>query len=205
MNSHCFESLTEEKQKRIRDASLHEFGSLGYRKTSVRDIAEAAGISKSMIFHYFGTKKDLYLYLIDYCNQQLDIIARSVDPTVTDFFDRLAEVTSARGQVLGMCPYMFDFIASTYFEHDPEVAEELKKSRLTDNFSSLLLQGSDMSRLRDDVDPGMLFQIIRWITTGFYTEASREGEPPTGKLQRAYYNAVKFLKRCVYRPEYLQL
>lgn len=205
MNSHCFESLTEEKQKRIRDASLQAFGALGYKKTSVRDIAEAADISKSMIFHYFGTKKDLYLYLVNYCNQQLGQIAQSVNPDATDFFDRLAEIMSARSEVMDICPHIFDFVASTYFERDPEVAEDLKRSHLTDNLSSLLLQGTDMSRFKDDVDTGLLFQIIRWVTTGYYTEASREGNLQVGRLQKIYAKAVNFLRRCVYRPEYLKI
>jgi AcrR family transcriptional regulator len=57
-----FFNLSTEKQQKIVDAALASFGANGYKKTSIRDIAAEAGISKAMIFHYFGTKKQLYLY-----------------------------------------------------------------------------------------------------------------------------------------------
>ncbi|GCD11605.1 hypothetical protein Ctaglu_32280 [Clostridium tagluense] len=51
----------------IIDAALRTFGANGYKKASISDIAVAGGISKAMVFHYFGTKKALYLYLINLC------------------------------------------------------------------------------------------------------------------------------------------
>jgi len=53
-----FFSLPNEKQKIIIDAALRTFGANGYKKASTNDIAFAAGVSKAMIFHYFGTKKN---------------------------------------------------------------------------------------------------------------------------------------------------
>src|SRR5690625_358370 len=62
-----FLNLTKEKQNSIIDSALKIFAKHGYRKTSISDIAKSAGISKAMVFHYFGTKKDLYLYLVNTC------------------------------------------------------------------------------------------------------------------------------------------
>ncbi len=56
-----FLNLPIEKQNDIIDAGLIAFGTNGYKKASISDIAKAAGISKSMIFHYFRTKKDTVL------------------------------------------------------------------------------------------------------------------------------------------------
>ncbi|WP_254716361.1 TetR/AcrR family transcriptional regulator [Actinomadura sp. WMMB 499] len=37
----------------------------GYHGTSVRDLAEAAGVSPGLIYHYFGSKHDLLLTILD--------------------------------------------------------------------------------------------------------------------------------------------
>lgn len=57
MDLERFFRLSEEKQNSIIDAALKAFGINGYKKTSVSDIAAEAGISKAMVFHYFGTKR----------------------------------------------------------------------------------------------------------------------------------------------------
>ncbi|HTN57498.1 MAG TPA: TetR family transcriptional regulator, partial [Protaetiibacter sp.] len=41
---------------RIRDAAVRLFGERGYDRTSVRDIATAAGVSPALVIHHFGSK-----------------------------------------------------------------------------------------------------------------------------------------------------
>ena len=42
-----FLSLSEDKQKTIRDSALKLFGEYGYKMASINDIANEAGIAKS--------------------------------------------------------------------------------------------------------------------------------------------------------------
>lgn len=67
-----------------------QFSTNGYKKASVSDIAIATGISKALVCHYFGTKKALYLYLIDLCiNTIMNELHQKFDTSVTDFFARI--------------------------------------------------------------------------------------------------------------------
>ena len=61
-----FLALDENKRDIILRAALQEFGKYGYKKTSVEQIAESAGISKSMVFHYFGSKLSLFEFLASF-------------------------------------------------------------------------------------------------------------------------------------------
>jgi len=58
--------LRERKKARTRAAiqseALRLFREQGYRETSIEQIAEAAEVSPSTVFHYFPTKPDLVLY-----------------------------------------------------------------------------------------------------------------------------------------------
>ena len=62
MNDKFF-TLPEEKQQRIINAGYHVFSRNSYKKSPVGEIAQTAGISKSLLFHYFHNKKELYFFL----------------------------------------------------------------------------------------------------------------------------------------------
>jgi AcrR family transcriptional regulator len=49
-----------EREAQIIDAGCQAFGRVGYAGASVADVAEAAGISKPLIYNYFGNKEGLH-------------------------------------------------------------------------------------------------------------------------------------------------
>jgi AcrR family transcriptional regulator len=58
---------------RIEQAALELFGERGYDATSISEIGERAGITKSVLYHYFSSKADLYTAV---CTRQTaDLIA----------------------------------------------------------------------------------------------------------------------------------
>ncbi|MEM5769547.1 MAG: TetR/AcrR family transcriptional regulator, partial [Bacillota bacterium] len=54
------------------NAALREFASKGFDDASTNVIAKESGISKPLMFHYVKNKKDLFLFLFDYCLEILD-------------------------------------------------------------------------------------------------------------------------------------
>lgn len=50
-----------QKVTRILQAATDAFGQLGFAKTKTDQIAATAGVSKGLIFHYFGNKQGLYI------------------------------------------------------------------------------------------------------------------------------------------------
>ena len=54
-----FYSLPEEKQQAMLQAAYRVFSRYSYKNSPMREIAEAAGISKPLLFHYFRNKREL--------------------------------------------------------------------------------------------------------------------------------------------------
>ena len=54
-----YESIREETREQILDSAFELFAQNGFENTSIRQIAEKAGISKGLIYHYFSSKKEL--------------------------------------------------------------------------------------------------------------------------------------------------
>lgn len=59
------EERSEKSRQQILDAALKLFSHRGYGATSVRDIAEEAGLSKGNVYHHFPDKETIFRGLLD--------------------------------------------------------------------------------------------------------------------------------------------
>src|SRR5436309_15768346 len=59
------EEKSERSCKLVLDSALRLFSTRGYRGTSVRDIAEAAGVSTGNLYHHFPDKEAIFRTLLD--------------------------------------------------------------------------------------------------------------------------------------------
>lgn len=55
----------EEKQELIINAAENQFIRFGFRKTTMEDIAKAAGIGKATLYYYFKSKEDIFAAMIE--------------------------------------------------------------------------------------------------------------------------------------------
>jgi AcrR family transcriptional regulator len=55
----------EPARQRVIDAGLELFGERGYDATSIAEIGERAGVAKSVLYHYFGSKAKLYEAVVE--------------------------------------------------------------------------------------------------------------------------------------------
>jgi len=201
-----FLSLPEDKQKTIRNSALKVFGENGYKKASVKDIADEADISKSMVFHYFGTKKYLYLYLVDYCSKVLTGPLTSIQKDLPrDYFERMKVATEKQMGVLKDEPFFLKFLTSMLSESDPEISEELQTYRdYAATFqSSYALDDMDFSKFKDDVDLKVILRMMVWMAEGFSRNVSLESEEALDKYIDQFNEAVELLRSNLYKEEYL--
>jgi AcrR family transcriptional regulator len=56
----------DERPQELLDAALAVFADRGYRATTLDQVAEAAGVTKGTIYHYFSTKEELLLRAIEH-------------------------------------------------------------------------------------------------------------------------------------------
>jgi len=81
--------ISEEKSKRIKaqrrkqilDAALELFDQKGYTNARVKDIAQAVGVSKALIFKYFPKKIDIFKAITEYIEACLAEVLNGPTPT----------------------------------------------------------------------------------------------------------------------------
>jgi AcrR family transcriptional regulator len=72
----------EPGRERVLEAGLELFGSRGYHATSIAEIGASAGIAKSVLYHYFGSKAGLYEAIL--AAETEDLIARVAQAVPAD-------------------------------------------------------------------------------------------------------------------------
>ena len=56
----------EERRLQILAVSVRLFSQRGFRGTTTKEIAQAAGVSEAMVFRHFATKEELYAAILDH-------------------------------------------------------------------------------------------------------------------------------------------
>src|SRR2546421_12093092 len=53
------------RRRQLLDVALGVFAANGFHGTSMEDVADAAGVTKPVLYQHFGSKRELYLELLD--------------------------------------------------------------------------------------------------------------------------------------------
>lgn len=183
------DGLTEGTERDGREAALaaacEVFARHGYRKASMQDIARAAGMSKSVLFKYFGTKENLYRAVFRYAADGIeaaDAQARGADAP-PDVFSAMRRTVDARMRLFTRMPWVYAFSYAAAFDADPFVrvlTEEEYARRGVGAGASGAYRG-----IRADVPPDKAAKLLLWMSQGFLQEKLNGGmaEPETLRLE----------------------
>ena len=207
---HELDKLAPQKKQRIINAALRCFAKNGYKKTSTSDVATAAEISKAMVFHYFGTKKQLYLYLANYCGALIYNTFEQnkpllVNKDVTDFFERVKLSSSMKVKLMTANAEVATFVTSMYFEQHPDVRSEIE---------AFLKQGEairqeigltqiDTSKFKPGVDPQYVMKMLTWMAEGMITEIPKGTDIIADNSLKEFDVVMEILRNNFYKEEYL--
>ncbi len=71
----------EDRRSELLRACLHLIGTRPWDEVSMANVADAAGVSKPLLYHYFATKSDLYLATVAWAAEELRAATRP-DPSL---------------------------------------------------------------------------------------------------------------------------
>jgi AcrR family transcriptional regulator len=116
-----------EKEK-ILDACFSAFAKDGYEHTSTAALAKAAGVSKALLFHHFGSKKELYLQALDRMFERGKAEMGFDKSTENENFFQLRERASiAKFEYYKRNPEMHTFIKEAFYNTPTELKPEIEQ------------------------------------------------------------------------------
>lgn len=200
--------MTRERNEReILAAAERVFARHGYRGASLQDIAEQAGLPKSNVLYYMGSKRGLYVRLLERMmerwNALLDDISVDDDPAeVLEAFIRSKMQLSRRhpegsrlfaAEILGGAPFLQDYLRGGLRDWVQA------RARIFEQWAE--------RGLMDPVDPVWLIFLI-WSATQHYADFEAQVLGITGKEELSDADVERItafltqviLKGCGVRP-----
>lgn len=200
MNEKFFD-LKKEKQDRMINAALKVFASNGYKHASTDDIVAEAGISKGLLFHYFGSKLGLYTFLYDYSTRFMKLeLSTGVLSSASDYFEIRKQIEFAKMQVLRNYPYMQRFLESCAAENVSEAltATERQRNVLSDMYAVLKNQ-ADRSLFAADASYEKLDTMLDYTISGLMNAHFRDASFQPEMLYEEIASYLDMLRRIAYK------
>jgi len=162
--------LEPKRRDAILNAALKEFVLRGFDNASTNVIAQEAGISKALMFHYVNSKQELFLCVYDYFTELLNKeYFMQMDYTEKDIFNRLRQSYLLQIELLKQYPWIFEFNKLSIVTKSEEVNKELDKrsDKKQSSCEAQIFDMIDVSKFRVDLDIEKCKQFILWANIGF--------------------------------------
>ena len=198
-----FYALPREKQQAILNAGFHVFSQNTYKKSPMSEIADAAGISKALLFHYFKNKKELYLYLWDTCARiTVEEMTRSGAYEQTDLFGSMDFGMHAKLRLMRQYPDIGVFAVRAFYEKDQEVSPDSQKSmgQYLKAHAAKKLQKLNPEDFIPGIDLQMMYKEMYWASEGCLWEYIQRGNLDFDAMERDFRLLLDFWKSVYLRP-----
>jgi len=199
-----FYSLPKEKQQAMLQAGFRVFSRYGYKKSPMREIAEAAGVSKPLLFHYFHNKRELYLYLWDQCAAAtISVMERFHCYEDIPFFTQLERGMHAKMTVMRRYPDMAGFAIRAYYEEDPAIRPAIQESlrRYLSGKANLPVLRLKPEEFRPNLDLQMMYKQMYWASDAYSREVIQRGSIDPDQLERDFSAMIAFWKQAYGKTE----
>jgi TetR/AcrR family transcriptional regulator, cholesterol catabolism regulator len=150
------------------------FAERGFRNTTVRDIADAAGILSGSLYHHFDSKEAMVDELLDSFQSELfttydDIVASDRSPR-----EKLDAVVRASFEAIDqhhseVAIFQNDAAYLAGFERFAYLAE--RNARFEKLWVGVLREGVQAGELREDLDVDLVYRFLRdtvWVAVTWY-------------------------------------
>lgn len=197
MNEKFF-ALPAEKQQAILNVGYRVFSQNTYKKSPVSEIADAAGISKSLLFYYFRNKKELYLFLWETSVQVTrDALEAAGCYEPADLFESMFRGLKAKIQVIRQYPDLGAFAMKAYYEKNPEVCGEIQASieKYRSFKNHVLRLNFDPEQFVPGLDMKMMYQDMFWASEGYLWEKVQQGDLDVDRMEQEFTGLMEFWKK----------
>lgn len=187
----------EAKRRQILDAAAELFATKGFDGTTTADISKAAGMSSGNLFHYFGSKREIFFaVIIDDENEKAAALAQA---------QRRGDVWAALLEVIELLtwpatvplgpPLVMEAMLQAH--RDPELAEWLERDQADERaaIETLLSRGAATGLLNPGIDISDAAAWVMAIIGAFYLQAATDTDfRPDEQSQHLRLLVTRFLR-----------
>jgi len=175
----------KEKKDQIVEAAIREFSRKGFSRTTINDIARAAGIGKGTVYEYFSNKEEIvhesFRFFMNSLEPDFQAILISGVPAkekLVKIFDRFSHFISSEYREL--VELMFEFWSEGIKDKGSKgvLFEEMIKFYhvYREIFADIIIEGMGDGGFRKDIDPRSTAAMIVGSLDGLLVQWALERE-----------------------------
>ena len=203
MNEKFF-ALPEEKQQAILNAGYRVFSQNTYKNSPMSEIAAEAGISKSLLFHYFRNKRELYLHLWEKCAQvTIRCLTQYGCYDKEDLFEMMYSGMEAKLHIMRQYPHMGTFVIRAFYERDPDVRQDIQAAyqKALDFKANTAKCKLDPEKFVEGLDLQLMYREMYWASEGYLWEKIQWSTLDLEEMERDFTEMIAFWKKIYLRKE----
>ena len=141
------------RRENIFQASLEEFSALGYDRANTNHICEIAEVSKGLLFHYYGSKKQLYLFTVEACIEDVLEAFEGFSTEGLDFVDSLLSYSRKKAVFYFAHPLHYKLLNEAFLMPPVDVTDSMRirYTELAGNGMEIMSSLVDKLELREGV------------------------------------------------------
>jgi AcrR family transcriptional regulator len=183
---------TAERVLQILSTSARLFATSGYDGTSMRDIADACGISKSLLYHHFADKDEIFASIALGSTRELYQFVHDRLPEGAAPSERIRAFMAATGEYFQR--YRWAWIASTgAFWNDPQQRRQKERLMWRDRYEGLiraLIQEAISAGEIRPVDVPLAGRLVLSALNWMHRWYKPEKGPAAPEIAEAYFDMI---------------
>ena len=116
-----------ERKEQVLDVALSVFAAKGFHDTSMNDIAEAAGVTKPVVYQHYESKRALFLAIIDHVGDRMIEVLTAATSGLEDGHAQVEAGTSAFFKWVERDKNAFTFLFDSGTQNDDEFTTAIRK------------------------------------------------------------------------------
>ena len=161
------------------------FNARGYDATSMGDLADELGITKSAIYHHVPSKEHLLAQALDEALDELDTVIGTARQGDGSAYHRLRGVVRRSGEVLVEHQPAVTLLLRVHGNSDIELEALRRRRRIDAQLADLVREAIDEGALRPDLDPDLVSRLLFGMVNSLVEWYRRDGDVGAGDLADA--------------------
>ncbi len=194
--------MDEDKKECILKAAVRAFSRMGFRKTSIDEVAQAAGVGKGTIYLAVSSKDELFLSAVEREVRGFLARGRALLPSFDDATELLAALVQAELREALERPLVRGLLVGQTLATVPQAEREVDRlsALCRDNLLSALERLRDAAVLRDDLEPELGARLLQDLEIAALMRSERRQDPELALAAIDWRKTLGLVVRGLRRP-----
>ena len=187
----------KDKPTRIVEACAECVNISGFKKTSVQDICEKAGVAKGLVYYYFKDKEEMMYQTYLYYVEKMKLYFSGDTSNIDDIFDMVSYSVRSKAKFFKDFPPAWKFMALSKESNNKKIREY--NDTTSEDLLSKMWKQIDTSKYKGAADLNLILKMLGLIAESLISKIDKNTD--INSLMKEYDSYLETFKKITYKEE----